>query len=96
VKKQKAELFLRRCDEILYYCWDPIGVCCFPGTRDEYKSYVTRVFEYAQRDDAEDALERYLIKLERDSMGLVPDPERARRIAELIVEHRDWIGTHAF
>ena len=40
---QDKELY-RRCDEVLHYLWDPIGVKGCPGARDEYDSYVPQVF----------------------------------------------------
>ena len=32
-----------RCEEILYYVWDPIGVHLIPKTFREYSSYVPEV-----------------------------------------------------
>lgn len=42
---------LRRCDEALYFLWDPIGVRGHANARDEYARYVPRVFEWVKLGD---------------------------------------------
>jgi hypothetical protein len=44
---QELELY-KRCDEVLHYLWDPIGVAGAPGARDEYRSYLPNVFALVQ------------------------------------------------
>lgn len=91
MKKQQADQLYRLCDEILLYCWDPIGVRGVPEARDEYRSYLPKVFQLVQGDQAEEALAQYLISVERDSIGLEPNRERAQQIAGMLVNHREWV-----
>jgi len=91
MKKHKADLLYRLCDEILLYCWDPIGVSGVPEARDEYRSYLPKVFQLVLADHAEEALTQYLISVERDSIGLTPNRERAEHIAQMLVNHREWV-----
>ena len=91
MQKHKADLLYRLCDEILLYCWDPIRVSGVPEARDEYSSYLPKVFQLVQADDPEEALTEYLISVERDSIGLTPNRERAAHIAQMLVNHREWV-----
>ena len=86
----KDKELYKRCDEVLHYLWDPIGVRGSPGARDEYYSYLPQVFALV-KNDGEDAIAEYLVTVERDRMALRPDPKRARDIARKLIEFRKWI-----
>ena len=53
----------RRVDEILFYLWDPIGVCDIPMARDEYQSYLPKVFKLLINDSKDHEVSAYLLKL---------------------------------
>jgi hypothetical protein len=87
----EEELY-RRCDEVLHYVWDPIGVAGTPETRDEYDSYVGPIFslvnEGAPVADVANALNRFVI----ESMEFSPDKAKATEVARLLLEWRDRIN----
>ncbi len=80
----------RRCDQILHYLWDPIGVREEPAARDEYHSYLPRVFSLVKHGAAEGAVVDYLTAVEQH-MGLTNEPERAREVARILIDSRKWI-----
>ena len=80
-----------RCDEVLHYIWDPIGVAGSPGARDEYQSYLPQVFARV-RDGAEpEEIVAHLVEIEEHRVGLKANPARARAAVDLLVEWRTWI-----
>lgn len=84
----QSELY-KRIDEILYYEWDPIGVSNTSEARDEYHSYLPRVFAYAMEVVSPDTLAAYLEHIVTTSMGLGSQPEFSRKIASHILSARD-------
>ncbi len=88
---QAVELH-RRCDEVLHYMWDPIGVSGIPAARDEYDSYVPQVFSLVWNGSDEAALVRYLLSVESEQMGLAANPSRANEVAEVICNWRSEIA----
>jgi len=90
----KDNEFYRRCDEILHYLWDPTGICEEPAARDEYHSYLPRVFSLVKDGAAEGAVVDYLTEVEQH-MGLTNEPGRAREVARLLIDSRKWIYGHA-
>jgi hypothetical protein len=91
---REAELY-KRCDEILHYLWDPIGVAGAPGARDEYDSYLPQVFARVRDNTDAGALVEYLTQIEERSMGLPANPERAQATVARLLEWREWIWEHA-
>lgn len=87
---REAELY-RRCDEVLHYLWDPIGVREVPQTRDEYNSYLPQVFGLVRDGAPEDEIASYLLKIETERMGLTADPKNARVTADTLTDWRDSI-----
>lgn len=81
----QLELY-KRIDEILFYQWDPIGVSDSDWARDEYQSYLPRVFAYAMESDSSEVIENFLRIASTESMGLPATPEHDRKISELIIE----------
>lgn len=81
----------KRVDEVLYYVWDPIGVSDTGFTRSEYKDYVPTVITLLEKDDAE-GIAAYLSDVEERLMGLSPgDKDGCKRIADLLLEHKEAI-----
>lgn len=85
----------RRVDEVLTYVWDPIGVREVPQARNEYRSYLPKVFKRVLDATDPAPIAEYLIMVAEESMGFTPDDasrDEAFRIARLLIEHRDWIN----
>jgi hypothetical protein len=88
---QKEKLLYRQTDEILHYLWDPIGVNDVPQARDEYHSYLPRVFSRLISESKDHEIAEYLTKVEEGSMGLTPNKEKALEIAKILIETKEWI-----
>jgi hypothetical protein len=91
---REAELY-KRCDEVLHYIWDPIGVAGAPGARDEYDSYLPQVFARVRDSAPSEQIVAFLLAIEKDSMGLPPNPDRARVAVDVLQDWREWIWEHA-
>jgi len=87
---KEKELY-RRTDEVLHYLWDPIGVSDIPQARDEYYSYLPRVFARLIEDAKDHEIASYLTKVEEGSMGLTPNKEKALEVARILIESKEWI-----
>ncbi len=81
----------KRCDEVLHYIWDPIGVAGAPGARDEYDSYLPQVFALVRASSQLEPIVYYLVSVEQDSMGLPGNLDRSRLAAGAHVGWREWI-----
>ena len=90
LSRKDAELY-RRCDEVLYYMWDPIGVSDEPHARDEYRSYLPQVFQMLKAQADPEQIEAYLAKIAETNIGLPPQPERERKASELLLKWRKRI-----
>jgi hypothetical protein len=75
-----------RVDDALHRVWDPIGIACEPGARDEYRSYVPRVVGMLREGADEAALSAYLEHVTTVSMGLPADERHAAHVARLLIE----------
>ncbi len=91
---REAELY-KRCDEVLHYVWDPIGIAGAPGARDEYDSYLPQVFARVRDNADSEEIATYLVTVERSSMGLPGNLDRARAAVHVLLEWREWIWEHA-
>ena len=78
----------RRIDEVLFYVWDPIGVCGEPCCRGEYGTYAYKVRQLVEDNDDMEAISAYLVEVERDLMGLRPDKKKCDRVAELVLRYK--------
>ena len=87
----EKELY-RRCDEVLHYIWDPIGVAGSPAARDEYDSYVWPVFGLVNQDAPVSKIADTLNGFVSERMELAPDKAKAREVARLLLEWRDRIN----
>ncbi len=87
----QLELY-KRIDEILFYKWDPIGISDSDWARDEYQSYLPKVFEYAMGSDSPEPIANFLGVVTTDSMGLSAEPEHDMKIAKTIIEVKEGLG----
>jgi len=94
LQADQAELY-RRCDEVLHYIWDPIGVSGAPGARDEYFSYLPHVFQLVCDGSGSDQIVEYLIHVQISRMGMAPNQPRAEAAAAALLEWREWIASRA-
>jgi len=91
---KEAELY-RRCDEVLHYIWDPIGVAGAPGARDEYQGYLPHVFSLVQNDAKPQEIAEYLNRFVAESMTLSPDKKKSLEVAHILLNWRKWINESA-
>ncbi|CAA0102247.1 Uncharacterised protein [BD1-7 clade bacterium] len=87
----QLELY-KRIDEILFYKWDPIGVSDSDWARDEYQSYLPRVFAYAMEYNSPEPLAKFLRVVSTEVMGLPAAAKHDQDIAELIIEIKIGLG----
>ncbi len=86
---QDKELW-RRCDEVLHYIWDPIGVAGAPGARDEYESYLLEVFHLVMKAASIDEIAAHLNAIVAEQMGITSDFGRCRQTAKVMLDWRNW------
>lgn len=82
----------KRCDEVLHYVWDPIGVSGRVATRDEYDAYVPLVFSLVNENASSSEIADTLVRFVAERMELTPDRQKAQDVAELLVEWRTRIN----
>lgn len=82
----------KRIDELLYYKWDPIGISDSDWARDEYQSYLPRVFILALENKIPEPIANYLTAITTENMGLSEAKEHDMKIAKLILEVKEGIG----
>ena len=90
LSQQDSELY-RRVDEVLHYIWDPIGISDSPYARDEYHSYLPRVFSLLKSSAEIKVISDFLIEVEHEQMGLRSSEKRAKRVAEILLEYKKKI-----
>ena len=90
ISQQEKKLYMQ-VDETLHYLWDPIGVRGIAQARDEYHSYLPKVFLMVLNQAKTHEIAAYLVKIEEDSMGLSPNSERAFAVAETLLSIREAI-----
>jgi hypothetical protein len=88
---RKDQLLYRRCDEVLHYLWDPIGISSEPAARDEYLAYLPALFRLVHGKSDAASIQQFLLHIESERMGLRPDSARAMTIAEVLIASREWI-----
>jgi hypothetical protein len=86
----------RQVDETLHYLWDPIGVKGIAQARDEYHSYLPHVFSLVLNQAKAPEIAAYLVEVEKNSMGLPPNKEKALGIAETLLSIREAIIEDGF
>ncbi|HDS85026.1 MAG TPA: hypothetical protein ENN97_07530 [Phycisphaerales bacterium] len=88
---EKDKEFYKRVDEVLYYVWDPIGVSDSPEARDEYCSYVSKVFSLLSQNADSERIEEHLIDIEKYTMGLISSKKRVKADVKLLLQWKDRI-----
>ena len=73
---------------ILLVDWDPIGVRDEPAARDEYDTYAVEILDLLAAGVSQSALVGYLVDIEANRMGLIPDSSRA----EVVAAHLTALG----
>jgi hypothetical protein len=94
LEQHEMELY-KRCDEVLQYVWDPIGVAGFPGACDEYHMYLPQVFSLVRDGMSAEEIVTVLVDIERARMGLSGNVDRARKTAEVLLRWWRWIRERA-
>ncbi len=84
--------FYKRIDEVLFYKWDPIGISDSSWPRDEYYSYLPRVFALALENESPEPIAEYLSIVTTENMGLAGAKSHDMEIANLILEIKQDIG----
>jgi len=82
----------RAVDEVLHYIWDPIGVSMFPEARDEYHSYLPRVFAQVREGRTPHEVAQLLTSFTTEQMGLAAKPEHDLSVAHLLAHWKQVIG----
>lgn len=85
----------RRCDEVLHYVWDPIGVSGRVATRDEYDDYVPPIFALVNENASSSEIADALVRFVSERMELTPDRQKAQYVAELLLGWRERINDDA-
>jgi hypothetical protein len=78
----------KRVDEVLFYVWDPIGVQPEPCARSEYESYVPKIRQLVEENDAIGPISAHLAAIVRDKMEMTPDKKQCDEVAKLLLEHK--------
>ncbi len=81
----KDFLIYKKIDDILWYDWDPIGVNDM-APRDEYQSYVPRIFRLKKSGAGKQEIANLLLKLETQTMGMGGTMENCLLIADKIIQ----------
>tara|TARA_R110001599_G_scaffold348521_1_gene575867 strand:+ start:1041 stop:1337 length:297 start_codon:yes stop_codon:yes gene_type:complete len=79
----------KRIDEVLFYKWDPIGVSDLASPRDEYSSYLPRVFAMVLEYSNPEPIAEYLGIITTQDIGLDLRPEHDMQIAKLALAIKD-------
>ena len=87
---REAELY-KRCDEVLHYIWDPIGIAGAPGARREYYAYLPSIFARVRDEVDADQIVEDLIMIEEQRMTLIGNRENARPAVDVLMKWREWI-----
>jgi hypothetical protein len=87
----EMELY-RRCDEVLHYIWDPIGVAGHPGARDEYWDYFPHMFQMLLDGEPRNKLVEYLHAVETEAMCLSGSRPGAEEAVGFLFEWKEWLA----
>jgi hypothetical protein len=92
ILKEHQNLLRKRIDEVLHYMWDPIGVAGTPEARDEYDSYVPRLYGMLLQGVKEKEISDYLTQIETESMGMTVSAAIERRNYEISEVLVSWMN----
>ena len=87
----EQKILYKRIDQILWEDWDPIGVNDHESARDEYQSYLPKVFRLANEDVKVSEIADQLDKIVTESIGLQSNYKHCTEIAKLIKSARNEI-----
>lgn len=87
---QENELYTRT-DEVLFYIWDPIGSSREPYARDEYFSYLPKVYQMLMDNIPKELIVEYLLTIASDNMGLSPKIKHTEEVVEILLEYKEKI-----
>jgi len=88
LRDKKDNEFYKRCDEILHYVWDPIGVQDIPEARDEYHGYLPQVFKLVKADADQIKIAEYLDRTQKNDIGLSSNPSKNLKVAAILLDWR--------
>jgi len=80
----KDFLIYKKIDDILWYDWDSIGIKDM-APRDEYQSYVPRIFRLKKSGADRQEIANLLLRLETETMGMGGKLESCLAIADKII-----------
>jgi hypothetical protein len=66
--------------------WDPIGIADEPRAQDEYDAYIGPILRLLAGSEARVRVSDYLMRVERERMGLAGDQDCAARVAGRLLE----------
>lgn len=92
---QEMKLY-RQTDEILHYMWDPVGVAGVAQARDEYHSYLPKIFQLLLNKKSKEEIAAYLNDIEENRMGLTSNKSATLEIAEILLSAREAIIDEGF
>lgn len=78
-------ILYKQIDDLLWFEWDPIKVNNL-APRDEYQSYLPKVYELKKGKMSKEAIASYLLSIERNQMSMDGNRNECLRIAKLITE----------
>ena len=81
----------KRTDEVLYYIWDPIGVSLIPTARDEYQSYLTKIFYMLLKTENGDEIISELECIATEHMGLPKISDKAKIAVSILIGYKEQI-----
>ena len=90
LNSKEAELY-KRCDEVLHYIWDPIGVAGEPNPRDEYDGYLPQIFALVRDNALPESVVYHLRDIEETQMGLAVKSNKIEFTVECLFKWRDFI-----
>lgn len=88
--EQKA--LYKRVDEVVFYNWDPIGISNTDWPRDEYETYVPRIFGAVIANDDPEPIASLLGTIEVEFMGLSQGKKCNLAVAEQMLSIKASIG----
>lgn len=88
---EKKALY-KRIDEIVFYRWDPIGISDSDWPRDEYETYVPRIFRVVMEKDSPEPIAALLGNIQMEFMGLSESRQRNLAVAEQMLSIKATLG----
>jgi len=79
---QEQKALYRRVDEIVFYRWDPLGISDSDWPRDEYETYVPRIFGAVIGNDSPEPIAALLGSIQMEFLGLCQSQQRNLAVAE--------------